>query len=208
MFLAVLGVLTILVLMAAILSKRISPVVALISVPVLAALCGGFGMQTGKFMLAGIEAISGVIGMFVFAILFFGVMTDAGMLKPLLVWLLRVIGRRPSRIVPGTALLALLVHLDGSGAVTFLVTIPALLPLYDELGIDRRILACVASMAAGVNFLPWNGPTLRASPALHVPASSIFAPMIAVQVVGLAFVFAASVMLGLREERRLSLVPN
>jgi CitMHS family citrate-Mg2+:H+ or citrate-Ca2+:H+ symporter len=208
MFLAVLGALTILVLMAAILSKRISPVVALVSIPVLASLCGGFGIETGKFMLSGIEAISGVIGMFVFAILFFGIMTDAGMLKPFIARLLRVIGRRPSRIVPGTALLALLVHLDGSGAVTFLVTIPALLPLYDELGIDRRILACVASMAAGVNFLPWTGPTLRASAALHLPATSIFTPMIGVQAVGLAFVFAASVMLGVREERRLNLLLN
>ena len=208
MFLAILGALTILALMAAILSKRISPIVALIAIPVLASLCAGFGMQTGKFMLVGIQAISGVIGMFVFAILFFGVMTDAGMLRPFIAWLLRVIGRRPSRIVPGTALLALLVHLDGSGAVTFLVTIPAVLPLYDELGIDRRILACVASLAAGVNFLPWTGPTLRASAALHISVSNIFVPMVVVQIVGLAFVFAASLMLGFREERRLHLQPD
>ncbi len=208
MLLAALGVFTIFALMAGILSKRISPIVALIAVPVLAALCGGFGLRTGKFMLAGIESISGVIGMFVFAILFFGIMTDAGMLRPFIAWLLRVIGRRPSRIVPGTALLALLVHLDGSGAVTFLVTIPALLPLYDELGIDRRILACVASMAAGVNFLPWTGPTLRASAALHLTVSSIFLPMIGVQIVGLAFVFATAAMLGIREERRLNLQPG
>ena len=33
----------------------------------------------------------------------------------------------------GTTLLALLIHLDGSGAVAFLVTIPAMLPLYDRL---------------------------------------------------------------------------
>ncbi|MGB6193269.1 MAG: citrate:proton symporter, partial [Terracidiphilus sp.] len=208
MLLAALGVFTIFALMAGILSKRISPIVALIAIPVFAALCGGFGLRTGKFMLAGIESISGVIGMFVFAILFFGIMTDAGMLKPFIAWLLRVVGRRPSRIVPGTALLALLVHLDGSGAVTFLVTIPALLPLYDELGIDRRILACVASMAAGVNFLPWTGPTLRASAALHLTPSAIFLPMIGVQIVGLAFVFATAAILGLREERRLNLQPG
>ena len=40
-------------------------------------------------------------------------------------------------------------HLDGSGAVTFLVTIPAMLPLYDRLGIDRRVLACVVSHGGG-----------------------------------------------------------
>jgi citrate-Mg2+:H+ or citrate-Ca2+:H+ symporter, CitMHS family len=203
MLLALLGTLTIVGLMAAILSKRVSPMVALIAFPVIASLCAGFGLQTGKFMLAGIEAISGVIGMFVFAILFFGIMTDAGMLQPFIAWLLRVVGRKPSRIVPGTALLALLVHLDGSGAVTFLVTIPALLPLYEELGIDTRILACVASMAAGVNFLPWTGPMLRSSAALHIPVSTIFVPMIAVQAVGLTFVFTASILLGRREERRL-----
>ncbi|HEY3627723.1 MAG TPA: citrate:proton symporter [Terracidiphilus sp.] len=203
MLLATLGALTIVGLMAAILSKRVAPMVALIALPVIASLCAGFGLQTGKFMLAGIEAISGVIGMFVFAILFFGVMTDAGMLRPLIAWLLRVVGRRPSRVVPGTALLALLVHLDGSGAVTFLVTVPAVLPLYEELGIDPRILACVASLAAGVNFLPWTGPVLRSSAALHIPVSNIFVPMIGVQAVGLIFVFTTAVLLGRREERRL-----
>jgi len=204
--LATLGMLTVVGLMAAILSKRVAPMVALVALPVAASLCAGFGLQTGRFMLAGIEAIAGVIGMFVFAILFFGVITDAGMLKPLIGWLLRVVGRRPSRIVPGTALLALLVHLDGSGAVTFLVTIPALLPLYEELGIDRRVLACVASLAAGVNFLPWTGPMLRSSAALHIPVSNIFVPMIAVQVVGLIFVFTTAILLGRREERRLGTV--
>lgn len=203
MLVTVLGALTILTLMGAILSKRVAPIVALIAIPVMASLAAGFGLRTGKFMLSGIEAISSVIGMFVFAILFFGIMTDAGMLKPFIAWLLRVIGRKPSRIVPGTALLGLLVHLDGSGAVAFLVTIPAVLPLYEELGIDRRILACVVSMAAGVNFLPWTGPTLRASAALHIPVSSIFVPMMGVQAVGLTFVFVASYLLGRREERRL-----
>ena len=100
MILATLGVLTILALMSAILSKRASPIVALVAIPVLASLLGGFGLRTGKFMVAGIESIAGVIGMFVFAILFFGTMTDAGMLKPFIVWLLRVVGRKPSRIVP------------------------------------------------------------------------------------------------------------
>ena len=93
----------------------------------------------------------------------------------------------------GAALLALLVHLDGSGAVTFLVTIPAMLPLFERLRMDRRILACVASMAAGVNFLPWTGPTLRASAALHISTADLFRPLIPVQIVGLVFVFARRV---------------
>jgi CitMHS family citrate-Mg2+:H+ or citrate-Ca2+:H+ symporter len=203
MFLAILGLVTIVALLIAILSKRVSPLVALVCFPVAASLIAGFGLETGRFMLSGIQGISGVIGMFVFAILFFGVMIDARMLEPLIAGLLRIVGNRPSRIVPGSALLALLIHLDGSGAVVFLVTVPALLPLYQQVGIDRRILACVVSMAAGVNFLPWTGPTMRASAALHIPVATIFLPMVGVQCVGLIFVFVTAYMLGVREERRL-----
>jgi CitMHS family citrate-Mg2+:H+ or citrate-Ca2+:H+ symporter len=105
----------------------------------------------------------------------------------------------------GTALLGLLVHLDGSGAVTFLVTVPALLPLYDRLRMDKRILACVASLAAGVNFLPWTGPTLRASAALHISTTDLFTPLIPVQIIGLTFVAVVAYALGAREARRLGL---
>ncbi|MGA8044498.1 MAG: citrate:proton symporter [Terracidiphilus sp.] len=203
--LPLLGLATVFTLLVAILSKRVSPLVALVCVPVAASVIAGFGLRTGHFILTGIAGISPVIGMFVFAILFFGIMTDAGMLEPLIEALLRLVGNRPSRIVPGSALLGLLVHLDGSGAVVFLVTIPALLPLYRKIGIDRRILACVVSMAAGVNFLPWTGPTIRASAVLHTPASAIFLPLIGVQGVGLAFVFAVAWILGRKEERRLGL---
>lgn len=203
--LALLGFITIVTLLAAILTKKMSPLVALIAIPIIAALIGGFGLETSKFIVAGITSIAPVAGMFVFAILFFGIVTDAGMLDPIISAILRIVGSRPTRIVPGTALLALLIHLDGSGAVTFLVTIPAMLPLYTRLGIDKRILACVASLAAGVNFLPWTGPMIRASAALHIPVSDIFTPLIPVQIVGLVFVFSVAYYLGLKEERRLGL---
>jgi CitMHS family citrate-Mg2+:H+ or citrate-Ca2+:H+ symporter len=203
--LAIVGLITIVCLLVAVMSKRLSPLVALIALPILAALVAGFGLQTSGFIITGIKNVAPVVGMFVFAILFFGVMTDAGMLDPIIDRILKTVGTRPTRIVFGTALLALLVHLDGSGAVTFLVTVPAMLPLYTRLGMDRRILACVAAMAAGVNFLPWTGPVLRSSAALHVPVSELFQPLILVQLVGLLFVFACAWGLGLREERRLGL---
>src|SRR3954462_12110646 len=179
--LPLLGLVTIVLLLAAIMTKRMSPLVALIVIPIAAALVGGFGLGTGKMVVEGLRSLAPVIGMFVFAILFFGVMTDAGMLDPIIDGILRTVGTRPTRIVMGTALLALLIHLDGSGAVTFLVTIPAMLPLYERLGMDRRILAGVASMAAGVNSLPWTGPMIRASAALRIPAAELFRPLIPVQ---------------------------
>lgn len=203
--LALLGLATIVVLLAAIMTNRMSPLVALIAVPIIAALAGGFGLETSKFIIAGIRSIAPTAGMFVFAIIFFGVVTDAGMMDPIIDRILRVVGTRPARITMGTTLLALLIHLDGSGAVCFLITIPAMLPLYDRLGMDKRILALCVSMAAGVNFLPWTGPMIRSAAALKVPVTDIFNPLIAVQGIGLLFIFTVAFLLGKREERRLGL---
>jgi citrate-Mg2+:H+ or citrate-Ca2+:H+ symporter, CitMHS family len=203
--LAPLGFATIAVLLAVILAKKMAPLSALIAVPVAAALVGGFGAKTAGFMVKGIQSVAGVAGMFIFAILYFGIMTDAGMLDPVIDRILRAVGSNPVRIVMGTSLLALLVHLDGSGAVTFLVTVPVMLPLYQRLGMDRRVLACAASLAAGVNFLPWTGPTLRAAASLNLPVPAIFNPLLPVQAVGLAFVFLCAWWLGRREARRLGL---
>lgn len=202
--LALIGALAVASLLALILSNRISPLAALILVPVVAAVMAGLAPAIPGYMVSGIAKIAPVAGMFVFAILFFGIMTDVGLLAPLVSLVLRCVGERPTRIAVGTAMLALVIHLDGSGAVCFLVTIPALRPLYDRLGMDRRVLACTASMAAGVNFLPWTGPTLRAAAALKVPVGVLFNPMIGVQIAGLVFVFAAAWWLGRREEHRLA----
>jgi len=206
--LALLGAATIAVLLALILLNRCSPLIALIAVPAVAGLIGGFGRETAVFMVDGMTSIAPVAAMFVFAILFFGVMADAGLLEPIIARVLSLVRLDPTRIVVATALLALLIHLDGSGAVCFLVVIPAMRPLYERVGIDRRVLACVVSMAAGVNFLPWTGPTLRAAAALKLSTMQIFRPMIAVQAVGLAFVFAAAWWLGRREARRIGTVDH
>ncbi|AWB07693.1 citrate transporter (plasmid) [Azospirillum humicireducens] len=203
--LALLGLATILVLLVVIMSNRMSPLVALIAIPIIAALVGGFGLGTSKFIIDGIRAIAPTAGMFVFAIIFFGIVTDAGMMDPIIDRILRVVGTKPARITVGATLLALLIHLDGSGAVCFLVTIPAMLPLFERLGMDKRILALCVSMAAGVNFLPWTGPMIRSAAALKVPVTDIFNPLIPVQAVGLVFIFAIAYLLGKREERRLGL---
>jgi CitMHS family citrate-Mg2+:H+ or citrate-Ca2+:H+ symporter len=204
--LATLGVLTIVALLAAILSKKMSPLIALIVIPIVAALIGGFGLKTGAFIVKGIQNIAPVAGMTVFAILYFGIMTDAGMLDPIIDRILRAVGRHPTRITTGTALLAAIVMLDGAGAVTFLITIPVMRPLYDRLGMDRRALACVTAMAAGlINILPWGGPTIRAAAALRLPVTEIFNPLVPAICIGLIYLFVASYWLGLREVKRLRL---
>jgi citrate-Mg2+:H+ or citrate-Ca2+:H+ symporter, CitMHS family len=200
---ALAGLLTIAVLLALILTRRASPLVALILVPVAAALATGAGMKTGAYILQGVAGVAPMAAMFVFAITFFGVVGDAGMFDPLIRGLLRLVGTNPVRIMIGTATLAFLAHLDGNGAVTFLITVPTMLPVFERLGMDRRKLAGITGLAAGVSFLPWTGPTIRAAAALGLTTHEIFVPLIPAEVVGIVFTFVVAWWWGRQEAKRL-----
>ena len=203
--LATLGFLTVGLLLALILSRRVTPLVALTVMPVLAALVAGQAGALGGFVTAGIQQTAPVAATFVFAILFFGIVSDAGMLDPAIDGVLRAVGSNPVRVVVGSALLAMLLHVEGSGATTFLLAVPALLPLYERLGMDRRVLACVVAMSAGVmNIVPWGGPLLRASAALHLSTTELFLPLVPVAGAGLVFVVCVAFWFGRREARRLA----
>lgn len=200
------GILIIIVLLGLILSKRTTALTALILVPIVGALLAGFGLETADFAVAGIKSIAPVAAMFIFAIIFFGVLTDAGMFDPIINGILRRVGTDPTRIVIGAAVLAMIVHLDGSGAVTFLITIPAMLPLFDRLGMDRRVLACVVALGAGtMNIVPWGGPTLRAATALNVSVTDLYRPVMIPQLFGLLFVLLVAYYLGRKEAQRLQM---
>jgi CitMHS family citrate-Mg2+:H+ or citrate-Ca2+:H+ symporter len=203
--LALIGGVTILLLLVAVMSGRVSPIAALIVLPVSAAIVGGHGAEMGAYIVRGIESIAPVTGMTVFAILFFGIVTDAGLFEPLIRGMLRLAGSNPTRVVMATSVLATIIHLDGAGAVTFLVTITAFLPIYERLGIDRRVLACTVAVAAGVaNMLPWGGPTLRAASALNIPVMDLYWPLAPIQLVGFACALLIAYVLGRREALRLA----
>lgn len=198
------SVLTILVLLFLILSKKVSAITALIVVPILGALVAGFGFETADFAITGIKNIAPVVAMFVFAILFFGILMDAGMFDPIIDKILRLVGNDPTKITIGAAVLAMIVHLDGSGAVTFLITIPAMLPLFEKLQMDRRILACVVALGAGtMNLVPWGGPTIRAATALQAEITDLYVPVMIPQLFGLLFVILVAWYLGNKESKRL-----
>ncbi|MCR9084896.1 MAG: SLC13 family permease, partial [Cyclobacteriaceae bacterium] len=198
--LALLGVLTISLLLFLILTKKTSAVVALILVPVLTGIIAGKTSELPQMISEGISSIAPTGVMFVFAILFFGVLMDAGTFKPIISKLLRLAGNDPLKIVMVTAILAMLVHLDGSGAVTFLVVIPAMLPVYDQLGMSRLTLASTTALAAGtMNILPWGGPTIRAASALEVSVTELFNPVFIPFLAGLLTVLGIAYFLGKKE---------
>jgi len=103
-------------------------------------LIGGFGLGLGPMMLDGIKKLAPTGVMLMFAILYFGVMIDAGLFDPAVRAILRVVGGDPMKIVVGTFVLAVFVSLDGDGSTTYMITCAAMLPLYKRLGISRNTI--------------------------------------------------------------------
>ena len=205
--LTILAYTMIVVFMALIMTKRLSAMVALILVPIVFGLIGGFGMGLGPMMLDGIKKLAPTGVMLMFAILYFGIMIDAGLFDPVVKLVLRLVGGSPTKIVVGTFLLAAGVSLDGDGSTTYMITCAAMLPLYQRLGMNRLVLACVVMMAGQLmNILPWGGPTARAVSALGVEMGQVFVPMIAPMVVTGAWCTFVAFILGRREARRLGAI--
>lgn len=191
--------------MALIMTKRMSVLTALVLVPIAFALLAGFGAGIGAMMLDGIKALAPTAVMLLFAILFFSLMIDVGVFEPVVSLVKRAVGTDPVRILVGTAVLTLLVSLDGDGSTTYLIVTAALLPLYRRLRLSRLMLAAVIMMGGGVmNILPWGGPTARAASALHIDASEIFVPMIPAMIGGAAWVVFVAWLFGRRERARLA----
>jgi len=202
--LALLGFLTIAVFLGLILTKKVSVIVSLILVPIVFALIGGFGSELGTFMLDGIVSVAPTGIMLGFAILFFGVMNNAGLFDPMISRILKLVKGDPVKITIGTVIIAMVAHLDGSGASTFLITIPALLPLYNKLGMSRIVLAGMVALGAGtMNLTPWGGPTARAAAALDVSTAQLFNPIIPAFIAGIVWIIFVAYLVGKKERKRL-----
>ena len=199
------GILTVVTLLVLVLARITSVLVALVLVPLATGLLAGLGSDVGVFALSGVESVAGTATMLGFAVLYFGLMNDAGLFAPLIRAVVRFGGADPVRIVMGTAVVGMLAHLDGSGASTFLIAIPALLPIYDRLGLDRSVLAATVALSAGtLNVVPWGGPTLRAATVLQVDVLDLFRPLLPALVAGLVTVLSLAAWLGRSERRRLA----
>ncbi|WP_327120181.1 citrate:proton symporter [Streptomyces sp. NBC_01341] len=187
-----------------IMTKKMSPIAALVLIPALFCVAVGQGAELGDYVIEGVGTLAPTAAMLMFAIVYFGVMIDVGLFDPIVRAILRFCKADPMRIVVGTALLAAVVSLDGDGSTTFMITVSAMYPLYKRLKMSLVVMTGVAATANGVmNTLPWGGPTARAATALKVDAADIFVPMIPALAVGLLAVVLLAWVLGRRERARL-----
>ncbi|TDD51731.1 CitMHS family transporter [Saccharopolyspora elongata] len=201
---ALLGLCMVTVFLYLVMSKRLSPMVSLIVVPAAFAVLGGFAPDLGDMVTDGIKSVAPTAAMLLFAILYFGIMIDAGLFDPIARAVVRLTRNDPLRLIMGTVALVAVVSLDGDGTTTFMITVSALLPIYRKLGVSPVLMTGLACMTNAIlNVVPWGGPAARAASALKLDPQELFVPMIPALVAGLATVFVIAYAIGLRERARL-----
>ncbi|MGU3316491.1 CitMHS family transporter [Sphingomonas sp. M6A6_1c] len=207
MDLALLGFLMVATFMTLIMTKRMTPLVALIVIPTLFGVIAGQAAGLGDMMIDGIKNLAPTGVMLLFAILFFSTMTDTGLFDPLVGRLIRLVHGDPTRILLGTVVLCALVSLDGDGSTTYIITIAALLPLYKRYDMNRLYLCCLLMATSGImNLTPWGGPTARAASALKLDPATLFLPLIPGMIAGLASLLALAIWFGRKERVRIGTV--
>lgn len=196
---ALVGFIMIVAIVVLLLKGKMSPIVVLTIVPTVAALLLGHGpVEVAGFIKAGISTTTSNGILFIFSVIYFGVMSDTGMFDFIVKGLVKVAGNNVIAVTVATALIATIAHMDGTTATTVLITIPAMYPVYKRMNIDARILLCLTGACMGVmNLLPWGGPVARAATVLTMDANDLWHILIPVQILGFVFNVIVAVLLGM-----------
>jgi CitMHS family citrate-Mg2+:H+ or citrate-Ca2+:H+ symporter len=206
--------------MTLLMTKKATPAIALIVVPAVTGILSSFFLKNdqgvvnvtanlmglGRMVTTGLNSVAATGVLFIFAILFFGVLNDAGTFRPIIKGILSRVGADPVKIAVGSAILGIILHLDGAGASTFLIAIPALMPIYKAVGMRFTTMTCIVGLAAGtMNFVPWSAVPIRAATTINMNVNDLWTPLIIPQICGLITITLFAFFMGRAEKKRLAL---
>ena len=223
MVLTILAWVMIAVFMYIIMTKKLSPLTALVMVPLVFAIvaliagvvpASGFddgdgGTRSaiaalGGWVKSGIKTTSNTGIMLLFAILYFSIMLDAGMFDPITKKMIIFAKGDPMKVLMATAIVAACVSLNGDGTTTTLICCTAFLPIYKKLNMKIMNLGVLVILQNTImNLLPWGGPTARAMAVMNV-GSEILAFLLPGMLISIAFVIGVvAPTMGRAERKRL-----
>ncbi|MDR0624745.1 MAG: citrate:proton symporter [Treponema sp.] len=201
------------------LKKITIPAIAFIAVPTVIVLIAGFTgflpeavlmngktpepfsfLTVGRFIKTGVRGTYETAALFIFSITYFCLMNDVGLFDRIIGGLAKKAGNNVILVCMLTTLIAMIGHLDGSGASTFLITVPAMYPVFKQLKMRNTSLMLIVTSAMGVmNLLPWGGPTLRAASVISMDAGELWRHILPIQGIGVILAFTVSFIVGKRE---------
>ena len=174
--LALIGFTLMIVLMFVLIKEKMAPPLAFILLPIIAAALAGFGVtEISEFIKTGMKTMMSTAILFIFSISYFTLMSDAGLFDPIIDFLIKRTGKSITTVLIAVLLTTFVAHLDGSGATTFLIVVPAFLPICKKMKI--RPQALLAAMCGGygvMNLVPWGGPTMRAASVANIEVGDLY----------------------------------
>jgi len=188
--LAVMGFLLIIIFVAVLMTKKVSPFVGLICVPILfGIIIAAANVEAGTGFMDAFESVVGSISTWIregllyslnketvkvtggtigtallllFAIIYFSIMLVTGMFDAMCIALIKLVKGDPLKITMATCLLASIVALDGDGTTTVLIVTAATLTLFKKMDMKMIYLAMLIVIPNSIlNFMPWGGPLGR-----------------------------------------------
>ena len=204
----ILGLLTIVAIVVTLFKSKTQPAIAFIVWPTILALILVLGGRhsfddIAAMIKSGFSSTGPTAALFVFSVLYFGFMTDAGMFDVIIGKLMKLVGDNVIGVALVTCIIALVGHLDGGGASTFCIVIPAMLPVFKRMHMRPTSLLRIAVLAMGVlNLMPWAGPTMRAASVLGTEAGALWKTILPVQIFGIVLALAHAAFTGWQERKR------
>ena len=204
----ILGFLTIIAIVYMLFQSETLPSIAFIMFPSILAVilvaCRYYTISDiGDLVSGGFKSTGPTAALFVFSVLYFGIMGDVGLFDVIINALMKLVGDSVIGVTLMTAVIALIGHLDGGGASTFCILIPAMLPVYKKMHMRPTTLLRIAVLAMGVlNLMPWAGPTMRAASVLGMEAGALWRILIPIQIFGIFLCLAHAVLAGFQEKAR------
>ena len=206
----ILGFACIVAIVVTLFKSKTLPSIAFIVFPMILALVLVLGKyytweDIASLIKSGFSSTGPTAALFVFSVLYFGIMTDAGMFDVIIGKLMLLVKDSVVGVCIMTCIIALIGHLDGGGASTFLITIPAMLPVYKRLHMRRETLLLICVTAMGVmNLMPWGGPTMRAASVIEMEPNDLWFQLMPMQIVGFVLAIGTAIFWGLQEKKRIA----
>ena len=163
--------------------------VIMTGVPIIAALIMGFSLNDiNGFIGDGLSSVRNTMYLMVFAILFFGILQEAGVFNAIIKFIIKFLGNNVLGTVLITGVIGMAAGLSGSGATTALCTIPTVSPLYEKQNIRREALLLIETLASGVLCLmPWAPGINEASAYVNLDINDVFnriRPLVIASIIG------------------------
>lgn len=206
-FYALAGVVIMAIILILLMQEKTIPQVVLIAVPIVCGFLIGFSFtDMCGYIKSGISGVASNTALFIFSVMFFGIVSDTGIFDLVVGKLVKKAGNNVFLVFMIAVIVAIIGHLDGAGATTFLIAIPPMMIIFKRMNISPKILITLVCLAAGcMNVVPWGGPTGRIASIIGVDPMEIWNYTRPAQIFGLVLVFGVAFLYARKEQKRIEL---